>query len=564
MIKLSLIERWPLVISIILALALFYLNFSTYDFSTHLFFAKHYSKNWFSTIDYQLAAGLDISTYPPLLYQILTLFSFVMPLETAGYLVTFISWLFLAYFSASFFIEYLKIKKDYFWYFFAFVFLSIGLLKAIFVFGQISTVFSFAFGFISLKYFIKALNEGKKKNYLLFSLSLSLVALSHVLSFLAFSIALLILGLKEIVRIRKNIRRVSISCLIVIIVVSLGLMPLVSDVLTGSAVPSKEIPHASRYPLSSATNFNMWIYTTYGLTFASLFLPVYMLYLKIKNKKELLALYFLALFFFILSLGNNTPLTSLLFRGIGYWITYDRFSLLSSIFLALFMPAFVYYLKSESTRILLTVFLIAFIAFSITWLPSIHKAFSGVPVNYKGTDKESVVNYILNFLNNNATVGYRYQTFGVGKPIGQIYFYTNMSTLDTDYFTGRQIPWLRDSGIEEIDTARDENVLRTFMQQASNYSVKYIFTVNCIVSCDNFYHNFVKSYGWEFTDYKKFNNSDVIVWTNPDNNLKPVNTTMTAGQLISMPNYLWGTIPLVTLAIFICVTLEEKLHRHNH
>jgi hypothetical protein len=313
-------------------------------------------------------------------------------------------------------------------------------------------------------------------------------------------------------------------------------------------VPSKEILHWSRNPFASRIDFERWL-SMYGMSIFMLALPILLFISKIKNWKNFLKLYFIAIFFFLIGLGRVTPLTKIFWK-LEYWLTYERFSLVATIiFTALFasflpeIPRIEILYGKHSINLLQTIFLILFLIINLQQFFYCYTLFFG-SLSYK---RQEITAYTLRFLNT-AQSGYRYQTFGYGRPIGEIYLYSKLPTLDTDYFTGRTIEWIRNSGIDEIDQVRDKSFLDTFMNHTDEYSVKYIITFN------DFYHQYIKLYNWKQIGKKNFNGREVIIWENP-NQLKEIPSQE---ESIGLLNYLWGTVPLITLFIFLILVVKYR------
>jgi MFS family permease len=533
-----------LVISLIFSIYMTSLDFTTFDMYNHLFFSKHYKENWFSLIDQKLSAGLDLSSYPPLIHQIIALLSFIFPLKASYYFTLIIFWILLSYFSAGFFLDYLKVRNK-FWLVYLFIFFSTGILVSIFVFGQITTIAGLAFGFISLYYFNRFLRKDNLKNIILSSISLSLSAFSNNFSFLLVAIFYLFLLVFEWKVLLRKPKDFTLFLIFTLFLVSIVYYPLIQKSVRSSLVPQQEIWHWSRYPFTSSINFERWL-SIYGILIFMLAFPVLLILSKVKNWKEYLKLYLIAIFFFLLGLGRTTPLTKI-FLGLEHWLTYERFSLVSSI---VFASLFVLFIPEPSsteisfrkhrTNILPIIFLILFVSINIEWLYYSHTLFFGHPVKHSDNKRQEITSYVLSFLNN-VSSNYRYQTFGYGRPIGEIYFYSKLPTLDTDYFTGRTVDWMKNSGIDEIDQAKDKNFLDTFMNFTNKYSVKYIVTFN------DFYHQYMKLYDWKLLESKSFDGKNVMIWENP-NKIKEVSSEK---EEIGIFNYLWGILPLATLFVFL-------------
>ena len=54
----------------------------TFDSWAHLFFASHYMHSWFNTWEPRWFGGFSVTSYPPLVTQLLALGGFVFGLET--------------------------------------------------------------------------------------------------------------------------------------------------------------------------------------------------------------------------------------------------------------------------------------------------------------------------------------------------------------------------------------------------------------------------------------------------------------------------------------------------
>jgi hypothetical protein len=536
-----LIKVFTLLISVLFSIFLILQNFTVFDMHAHLFFSKHYKENWFYLKDQKLSAGLDLSTYPPLAHQIIALLSFIFPLEVSYYIILIIFWVLLSYFSTKFFLSYLKVKDEKFWLTYLFIFFSSGILITIFVFGQLTTIVGLAFGFISLYYFVEFLKRNSSRNAVLFSLSLSITAFSHNLSFMLIGLFYLFIIIFEWKVFLKKLKQLILPLACATLLISIIYHPSVAREFSNSLVPSKEVPHWSRYPFISYVNFERW-FSIYGISVCMLTLPLFLVLSKIKEWKRFLKLYLIAIIFLLLGLGRTTPLTKM-FLGLEYWLTYERFSLVSSIvltsFFALFIPIQVPF-KNRKLNFIPIIFLILFIGINLEWLYHSHALFFGNPVKTSDNKREEITSYVLSFLDN-VSSNYRYQTFGYGRPIGEIYLHSKLPTLDTDYFTGRTIDWIRDSGIDEIDQTKDKNFLDTFMSYTDEYSVKYILTFN------DFYHQYMKLYGWKLLETRSFDGKNIMIWENP-NKIKEISLKR---EEIGVFNYMWGIVPLTTLSTFL-------------
>ena len=60
----------------------------TFDSWTHLFFASHYQDSWFDTWEPRWFGGFSVTSYPPLVHQLIALVGFVIGNEVAFSLLT--------------------------------------------------------------------------------------------------------------------------------------------------------------------------------------------------------------------------------------------------------------------------------------------------------------------------------------------------------------------------------------------------------------------------------------------------------------------------------------------
>jgi hypothetical protein len=320
------------------------------------------------------------------------------------------------------------------------------------------------------------------------------------------------------------------------------------------SVVQKEIPHWSRYPFEDNLNAQRFI-KTYGIAFPlSLIIPFLIFSLNKKHRKKALEIYILAIIFLILSLGTTTPFIKI-FGGFAYWLTYERFLLTSSIiFLSLcaaLLPKFeiILFNRRFPFHALLTIPLFMFI--SLNLLLDVHSLFFGDEI--KRSDKnirDKYTKFALDYLNN-IEGNYRYQTFGYDRPIGEIYFYSKLPTLDTDYFTGRTISWIRELGIDEIDQIKDKNILDVFLNHTVDYSIKYVITF------DDFYFNYFQSKGWNLVNQNIFEGKKVAIFENPEN----VEEVKFSKESYGFINYLRGILPLALLTTFLIIVLKTKIQK---
>jgi len=538
-----------LVFTILLNFSLILLNFTTSDQGTILLFARHYKEDWFSLTIPQVGGGLDLRTSPPLVPHIIALFSFVFQLESSYDILLFLFLLIFPFYFIKFCYTLIDLKDTKtFWLSYLLVSSSLGLLRLIFTHGQLETLVALAFGFISLDYFTKGLKNSKIKYFIFASIALSLTAFSHIMGTIITIFVYFFVIAFNYKKFIPNLKKTIIFCLISFVLVSLGILPLIQKVFFQTAIPLKEIPHNSRYPLLSG-NFYMWFFTIFGLSLVGFLVP--MLPLKLEYSKKLTIIIIIAFFFFLIGSGRQTPVDKLIFGNFEYWLIYDPFYFASSIFLLVTLAFGICYISkifSQWKNIFLTIVLVMYVFLNISELFIAHTINFLVPINFQNTVRENETEYVLNFLNKNISKDFRYQTFGYRNPVTDLELFTNVSTLDTHYFTGRSIDFIRNSGLAEIDSVSNYNFLNEFIAKSAENSVKYVITFN------SFYHNFMSTKSWTMIENKTFGTQNVIIWLNPSN-VKPIEIPK---EKIGLANYLWGIIPLLTLIIFLIGALYAK------
>lgn len=535
------------------------IGFTTFDAYTHLYFSKHYRESWFSTMDYHTGGGIDLSTYPPLTYHLITLLSYTTSIEIASAIVVILSYLAIASFVTEFVHGYTKTKSPIKWLTFGFVFFSAGLMNTVFVFGQLTTLVGLAFGFGAIMWLNRYLTEEedkerRTKHLILFSLSLVLCSYSHNVSFMMIGLFVFMIGLMNLKRVISRWKTLLPTGLLILVMVMPIYYPLFSKTLGSQLVPKEEIPHWSRTPLSNSLNIERWL-SMYSITLFMLVLPI-VLYLTdadVLDRKSCFKLYLIAVMFLVFGLGRETPLTRA-FGPLEHWLTFERFSLVASIMFSALMSLFVPNVSSLSIKIgntslnlLLIAFLTLFAFFSVDNLVSSHIMFFSEPVGNPMRDRATITDFTLQYMRQ-LVPKYRYQTFGYGRPIAELYYQAPLPTLDTDYFTGRQIDWIRESGTDEIDQTRNKEFFQEFLDRSYEHSVKYIFTY------DDYYHKLIPEPEWQNVWTETFEGTTVKVWTSQ----KDVPYIEVPEEKMTLFHLIWGLLPVAVLTVFIIYFFKHQ------
>ncbi len=547
-------RNWYILLSLAMGLVMLSQEITSYDAYNHMFFAKHYRESWFSLIDAQTGGGLDMSTYPPLSFQLVAILSVITGYEWSYRVFVLVFWVLLSYYSAKTFVEYLELGKYHFYFYYFFMFFSVGVLKSMFVFGQFPTIAGMAFGFASVRYYYNFLSHKLMRDFAIFLGFAALTAFTHHFSLGIFGVYIVLLTLLEY-KLLPNWRQLK---KIIHVVVFFGfitfftLYPFFDSVVLGLSIPFKEISHLSRNPLLNQLTYEQWITTTYGLSGVFIFLPLFMNKLKITLSGRRFKLYVISCAFFLFSLGRTTPVTKAVFGNLEHWLTYDRFGLMSSlIFTFIMADTVLYILRSLDAKKMAFFTFCVLSGFVIINLFILNYSLKIFGISDDNIADKLKFQFITNFLNATES-NYRYQIFGYDGRISKLFLYTNASSLDTEYFTGQKIMWVRDEGIETINSVfffNRSDFFDKFMGKVDEYFIKYVITANGMVN------NSIEKYNWTLIGGE----SGVSIWKNPDN----VSSLENNVEKREIFNYFWGAVPLVLLISLVGLLIMRKGEMHE-
>lgn len=465
-----------------------------YDMYTYTSFAQHYADNWFHTLIPGQAHGLQIVSYPPLVFQVMALLSFIPTLDMVMVYILLTSFAATAL-SFSFYellTELLDLDGSYRKFIVPLIAFSPGLMKFALVHGQLPLLVGMTFGFLGSSYFYRIL-DGKRKAVPLVVFVL-LTAYTHHFSFLIMALLIVIISLMRFRELVKRLDYLVPPLSFAAFVAFLGLHPMIIETLFG--ISQGVIFHGSRDPLQGMQFFHQYLTTTYGLTIIGLFFVL-------KRNKRLHQANILALSFLTLGLGLITPTAEIIFGSMSDFLVYDRFSLVSSLFLVGMIGFFLSEKRREISgidvvRIAAALFIILSLATTL-WANFLHLDGSTGYGDYEPGRTQTAIEY----LNNNASEDYLYSTFDHGLPVGEIRRNTDVPALDTGYYQGRKHGV--GEGYGKFDRLREDQYWRV-INNADNLSLKYVISFN--ESSDSLFS------GEEWKREELDNN--VTVWINKD------------------------------------------------
>lgn len=534
----------------------------SFDAYNHMFFADHYRLGWWTLWEPRWYTGFSITSYPPLVHQIIGLLAHLIGLDAAFALVL---WIMLALYPLAAYV-------------FSRIFsgaavagyaaLGAAVLPSIYLaahnFGQLPTLVATLFALFGLATLADFLRHG---NILSGALALALFAVvmaAHhaTLLFMPWAVAgiFLHLFLNDKTNRPALVGRLAIFTPLAAVVGLVVIWPFWAWGLgQGIQVP---IDHPTRH------NF-----LTDSFAVIAFFLPIYGPFMPVipfifwKSLQRRFAgpgLAFAGLF--VLGLGGTTPLPRWLFGAGWEWLTYDRFAFWASLLLLPFFGTAILLLRRWLPNYLgfhLDLRLDLSKTSQSAWLKTLKAAWPGprrwaaplflafaslvaatigllpswMPFEPRKIDMQPIVA----FLAEDDHAQWRYLTFGFGDQMALLSTLTTATTIDGSYHTARSLPELRESGIAQIDTVywtvKGLPALDPILQESGEHGVRWGF-LNV-----KEYIPVLERNGW----IKRSTLSNGIqLWENPAAILPDLRQHPTEDSLAS---FSWGIFPLFSLAL---------------
>jgi hypothetical protein len=500
----------------------------SYDAYVHMFFGDHYRMDWWSLWDARWYTGFSVTSYPPLVHQLIGALSHLIGLDTAFALLLWIVVTLLpvaVYSFASIFVG--KSSASY-------AALGAAFLPSVYltahIFGQLPTLAGTVTALFGMAALYQYLRFGDRLNGVLaISLMSTVVAFHHATLLL---LPWLIAAVTSHSLITRQVRwevltvRLLVFGFFSLLMMFVVIWPFWEWGRTQSI--QTPIDHASRHnffkdPLAPLIFF----LPVYGPLMVLIPVAVYL-----ARKPRLTGLGFAFLMLFLLGLGDTTPLPRLFFGKGWAWLTYDRFAFWASLMLLPFFGIIMILLRRRSKGNEMKTFA-ALATFSMlvglvtVWLP----------LQPGAVDMTQVVN----FLKTGDHARWRYLTFGFGDQLARLSTLTTATTIDGSYHTARALPELRTSGIAQIDTAywfpNGLSALDPILQKSGEHGVRWGF-VNIPQ-----YIPVLERNGWVKINTLR---GGVQVWENP-NAILPSSTSRPPSNTLA--SFSWGILPMLSLVI---------------
>ncbi len=503
----------------------------SYDAYVHMFFADHYRIDWWSLWDTRWYTGFFVTSYPPLVHQLIALLSRLVGLDKAFALILWMTVTFLPlaiYSFARIFVG--RTSAGY-------ASLGAALLPSVYltahIFGQLPFLFGTVLALFGAASLSQYLEEGGIHNFALtIALTTTTMAAHHAVlliqPFLVFAIVTRLFLGNQITESFDKTRLVSRLVLFGFVAMALSVL-VIFPFWEWGRTQSIQMPidHASRHnffkdPLALVLFFvPMYGPLMFVLPFVFFF----------TRKRQRIGLGLALSILFLLGLGGTTPLPHLIFGKGWEWLTYDRFAFWTSLFLLPFFGMMVVFWRQKYSNNFSRNFFISLAVFSLI----VGSATAFLPLQPGAVDMSQIVK----FLKQDDHSTWRYLTFGFGDQLALLSTLTTATSIDGSYHTARTLPELRSSGIAQIDTSfwfpNGLTKLDLILQKASERGVHWGF-VNIPQ-----YIPILQKNGWmKLTTLE----GGVQVWENP-NAVLPKPSKSPPVDLFA--SFAWGTFPLLSL-----------------
>lgn len=551
----------------------------TYDAFVHIFFADHYSRFWFEPWEYRWYTGFLTTSYPPLVHQAMALIGKFFTLKVA----------FSIY--AIFILQILIVGVYRFTKLFfdkptagvaaiLTVILS-SIVETLHVYGQMPTLTGLAFLLNALPFLYQYIVKSKSI-YLAMTLAfLSVVICSHhvtaifgMLFFIAPTVVMaLVDGLPQTAQpnnilpflltvIKQAIKKYKEIILFGGLTIILAVVLIFPYWYWSKTDPITQvsIPHGSRDNFFQHPSSGL-IFFIIPLTLILALLPA-ITYTLTKQRRFIgwAAAFFLSL---LLGSGGTTPLPKLMLGANAFNIlTLDRFGFWASIIAIPFMAKFIYSFAAGPVKEFWTKNFSSSGHFILSGITGFAYLLFIIFIFHLGSfrplqPKEIDIQPMLNFLNRDDHMRWRYLTLGFGDQMAWLSANSLAATVDGNYHSARRLPELTTRPIERLENAKFSGEaglasLNDFLTYSEKYSLKYVF------SNDRYYDPLLYYTGWSRTTRLE---NGIMVWEKGNiSTIKPI----TPKELNPWLKKAWGIFPMSSLGIvFLLTVLYIRKYKEN-
>ena len=534
-----------------------------------MFFGSHYAEGWLETWNYKWYTGFTMTSYPPLVHQIIALGSFILGLKGA-----YILWALIViglFIRGIYHFSKIWVSKTAAAYACTIAVLSSSLTEALHLFGQLPSLTGIALLLNACPEIYKWIRFNQWSYFLTgMSIIACLTGAHHVTTIfgMVFFIAP-VAGVAVIdlcaedqgdiksVRFVHVIKKVwlelpkAITLVITIILITILIILPYWIWSKSDPISQVSIPHGSRASFIAEPSLGlMFFIIPWGLFL--LFIPGVIRQVILPRNIFLGIAFILAL---VLGTGGTTPIPKMLLGETAFNIlTLDRFTFWATILAIPFVGQLTESLISGRLKSKIIQKLgnsaHSTIVFSLVMA---YVAIAGAVINFsnfKSIQPNPIeIDPIVNFIERDGHEEWRYLTLGFGDQMAWLSANTDALSVDGNYHSARRLPELTTRAVERIENAKylgEDGLiaLRNFLKLPNKYHLKYIF------SNDKFYEPLLFFYGWE--KLKPLENN-IDVWERKD--VLPLPKILPKKEIPAYQKIMWGTLPLSALIFAIYINL---------
>ncbi|MAG37054.1 MAG: hypothetical protein CL878_12530 [Dehalococcoidia bacterium] len=524
----------------------------SFDSYVHMFFADHYVRDWWSLWEARWYTGFTVTSYPPLVHQVIALLTPALGLSRA-FGVALLAMLVTFPIAVHSFARVFVSPRAAGFTALAAVFLP-SLSLAAYTFGQLPTLVSTLLMLLAASRLASFLRRG---SWLELALLAALVGAGagahHATTVFAVPIVFTAVALAVWLDTPRAFRLVPRRGLVAAVVVALVTLLVIAPFWIWQVGYRDQVPidHLSRHNyLVDLSAQDLFFWAEFGVLPAALIFA-----LRGLRRRHLAPLSVAAIPLFALGLGGTTPVPSWLYGQRWAWLTYDRFALWAGLCLLPFVGLAADRLRPRfpEHRRLLSLGAVAigtfFVSQAIVTIINAHlpllRPFQPAPIDIRP---------VVQFLDEADHRRWRYLTLGFGEQMIHVTFSTAAQSVDGGYHTARTLPALQESGVGQLDYALwwdpSGNALRPFLAHPERYALRWVF-VN-----EAQYEPHLRRNDWAlFADLS----NGVRVWHRPG---IPAIDTVPAPYYAPMLRVAWGTLPLAAMAASVVLWLVHARQAH--
>jgi len=538
-----------------LPLLMMRLPLKSYDATFHIFFASHYLHHWFDPWNTKWYAGFSQTTYPPLPQQWVAVVSNICGLEMA-YMVVQLAAILLLVVGAYRFAKLWVSPRAASYAALATVFLGAESFL-VYSAGQLGTTSAAPLYLNALPFMYEWIRRGRGRDLLKGAVLFTAAGAAHhaTLLFGSFFFAIPVLVLIWLDRNNDSgepttgpqfaARTIAIVVIVAAAVVVVLLPFWIA--LIHYPVTQTPIPHPSRanYILSPQWGLNYFI-VPYGAMILALPFIVTRGSRVVRLRPLLIGFWVAAL----IGLGGTTHVGHWLLGRAYEVLTMERFTywatLLALPFIGLLAAELI--ARFRTTAIVgLAVLAGASCALGVSW------------VTYRSAEAENFdVKPVALWLNRDGHDRYRYVTLGFGRQIARLAVFTDASSVDGEWNSGRRLPELTKHGGAALTSskyfgANGMEALRAILKHADHYGIKWVFVR------DSYYDPLLVFSGWRQVD--QLENGTVTVWSM--DGVPPATPINAPERPPHWQGMMWGILPFGSSLLAILVVLIPEKGRRD-